>query len=187
MSSRKQIVANRLNAQQSTGPQTEQGKAIVSRNALKHGMLAESMLVPGEKACDLKALGEALVAALEPEDGLEQLLAEDMLTAAWRLRRAGRFEARILKHMETRARRNSATFPGAPGRESTSPFAEAEAMLRCLSVDVPAKLSRYEGSLRRAMYKALHELQRLRAARRGRDVPAPIALDVDVATDDSES
>jgi hypothetical protein len=40
------------------------------------------------------------------------------------------------------------------------------------------KLVRYEGHLERCLYKALHELQRLQAARQGEKVPAPAALDV---------
>ena len=41
-------------------------------------------------------------------------------------------------------------------------------------------LSRYEVTLERGMYKALHELQRLQAARQGQPVPLPEAVDVEV-------
>lgn len=45
-----------------------------------------------------------------------------------------------------------------------------------------SKLSRYETAIERSRYKALHELQRLQAARRGNDtVPLPVAIDVDVS------
>ena len=43
-----------------------------------------------------------------------------------------------------------------------------------------AKLSRYEALIERGLYKALHELQRLQAARAGVPVPPPEAADVDV-------
>jgi hypothetical protein len=44
-----------------------------------------------------------------------------------------------------------------------------------------SKLSRYETAIERSLYKALHELQRLQAARRAEaDALPPIALDVDV-------
>jgi hypothetical protein len=50
-----------------------------------------------------------------------------------------------------------------------------------------SKLSRYETAIWRSLYKALHELQRLQAARRNqRDVPPPIALDVNVSGVPSE-
>jgi hypothetical protein len=42
------------------------------------------------------------------------------------------------------------------------------------------KLSRYETSIERSFYKALHELQRLQAARKGEAVPLSVAVDIDV-------
>ncbi len=42
-------------------------------------------------------------------------------------------------------------------------------------------LSRYETTLERSLYKALHELQRLQAARDGGFVPAPAVADVEVS------
>ncbi len=44
-----------------------------------------------------------------------------------------------------------------------------------------AKLSRYETSIERSFYKALHELQRMQASREGKEVPLPLAVDVDVS------
>ena len=44
------------------------------------------------------------------------------------------------------------------------------------------KLSRYETAIERSLYKVLHELQRLQAARRAEgSVPPPVAVDVDVS------
>ncbi len=44
-----------------------------------------------------------------------------------------------------------------------------------------SKLSRYETTIERSLYRALHELQRLQAARRSEeDVPPPAAIDVDI-------
>jgi hypothetical protein len=44
-----------------------------------------------------------------------------------------------------------------------------------------SKLSRYEATIERGLYKALHELERRQAARQGGNVPAPVAVDVDVS------
>ena len=45
-----------------------------------------------------------------------------------------------------------------------------------------SKLSRYETAIERGLYKALHELQRLQAARRADgSAPPPAAIDVDVS------
>ena len=43
-----------------------------------------------------------------------------------------------------------------------------------------SKVSRYEALISRAVYRALHELQRLQAAREGGKVLAPVAVDVNV-------
>ena len=43
------------------------------------------------------------------------------------------------------------------------------------------KISRYRTSLERSLYRALHELERLQARRAGKNVPLPVAVDVDMA------
>jgi len=43
------------------------------------------------------------------------------------------------------------------------------------------KVMRYEAHLSRQLHRDLHELQRLQAVRQGHRVPAPVAIDVDVA------
>lgn len=43
-----------------------------------------------------------------------------------------------------------------------------------------ANLERHERTLQRSMFQALHELQRLQAARAGKDVPPPAALDINI-------
>ena len=48
MTSNKQLAANRLNAQKSTGPRTDKGKAVTKYNALRHGLLAQDVVLPGE-------------------------------------------------------------------------------------------------------------------------------------------
>ena len=48
MASQQQIDADRANALKSTGPKTPEGKAIVSQNALKHGLTAQNACVTDE-------------------------------------------------------------------------------------------------------------------------------------------
>ena len=45
--------------------------------------------------------------------------------------------------------------------------------------DTLTKLSRYERSIDKSLYKAMHELQRLQAARKGKH-PPPVVVDVEV-------
>ena len=50
MASPAQIEANRLNALKSTGPRTAEGKDASRRNAIKHGLAAETLILPDEEA-----------------------------------------------------------------------------------------------------------------------------------------
>ena len=45
MTTEKQIEANKKNALKSTGAVTEEGKAIVSKNAIKHGIFARDFII----------------------------------------------------------------------------------------------------------------------------------------------
>ena len=55
MSTTAQILANRNNSQKSTGPQTAEGKAVVSQNAVKHGLFAAEAVITGENPADYEA------------------------------------------------------------------------------------------------------------------------------------
>ncbi len=53
-----QIAANRTNALKCTGPRSEPGKAASRFNALKHGLDAESLMLPGEDPAEYQALSD---------------------------------------------------------------------------------------------------------------------------------
>ena len=82
-----QIDANRRNAQQSTGPRTEAGKANSSRNATKFGLFAtNNCVLPGDE--DLyDHLCHSLWDALAPVGPLEEVTAGEYVRATWLLRR----------------------------------------------------------------------------------------------------
>ena len=56
MSSAAQILANRENSLHSTGPRSDAGKAVSRFNALKFGVDARSLVIPGEDPAELEAL-----------------------------------------------------------------------------------------------------------------------------------
>src|SRR5215204_6878304 len=95
MTSDKQVQANQQNALKSTGPKTPKGKAAIRRNALKHGLLSQDVLLPGEDEAALKELGERLREELQPVGELEGLLVDRVIASTWRLRRLGRVETGI--------------------------------------------------------------------------------------------
>jgi hypothetical protein len=92
MATESQIEANRKNAQKSTGPRTAEGKAAVSQNALKHGLFAHEAVIHGESQEQYELHREALVAEWRPVGPTESMLAERIVSLAWRVRRAERMQ-----------------------------------------------------------------------------------------------
>jgi hypothetical protein len=88
-----QIAQNRLNAQLSTGPQTEQGKARSSQNSTKLGLFSTKGVVRPEEQAEYDHLHASLFSRLCPTDALEEAFATEILRATWRLRRCAQAEA----------------------------------------------------------------------------------------------
>ena len=73
------------------GPTTEEGKAISSRNAMKHGCCAaQTLLLPGESLNDLQALEATWVRAYSPATEAERHLLAELVQADWLLQRTTR-------------------------------------------------------------------------------------------------
>src|SRR5436190_21902750 len=83
MSTAPQILANRANAQSSTGPQTGPGKTRSSQNSLRHGLASGRMIIPGEDPEAFDALLADLVKDHKPGTPTEQLLVEQMAQNFW--------------------------------------------------------------------------------------------------------
>ena len=66
MTSERQKAANQANARRSTGPQTPEGKAVIRLNALRHGLLARDVVLPGEDADAFEDLWNQVRADLSP-------------------------------------------------------------------------------------------------------------------------
>jgi hypothetical protein len=97
MTSFRQFAANRRNAAKSTGPKTEQGKERSRRNALRHGLTAETVIGGLENAQDYKAFEEAVAADFDAQSAVERELVLRLSGLLWRLRRASRIEAGLFE------------------------------------------------------------------------------------------
>jgi hypothetical protein len=171
MTSPAQIAANQRNARKSIGPTTDSGKAAASRNALRHGLTARQLVTEDERGPDFEAFAAGLRRDLDPADDVEEMLVERVILAAWRLRRVARAE------------RGLAT----TWRFETHPehLMHGETGLSRMFSKRPDKmmtLSRYEATLDRGFGRALAQLERRQARRRGEHVPAPVTVLVEGPT-----
>ena len=175
MSTEAQILANRRNAQNSTGPRTSEGKAAVSQNAVKHGLLARQDVITSECQADFDLYRAQILAELAPTTPMESMLAERIVTLSWRLKRVCRIQNQAIdalnahntssplakltqslffknQHQSQAAQAASAAHL-ALGRLAIKDFANARVLDRLLM---------YERRIEHSLYKTLLELQRLR-------------------------
>jgi hypothetical protein len=92
-----QITANQANARKSTGPRSVEGKSASRFNALKHGIDAQSIVIPGEDPEEYDALAEAYHREYHPESPSEAFHIQTMLRAAWQKLRLARVEADLTR------------------------------------------------------------------------------------------
>jgi len=96
MTTENQLEANRENSLLSTGPKTEGGKAIVSQNAVKHGIFTSELIIEHgdgkENREDYEDLLQNLCTYFDPQGQLEETLVEKIAVDFWRLKRLIRFE-----------------------------------------------------------------------------------------------
>jgi len=95
MATQAQIDANRANALRSTGPRTPEGKTASSRNALKHGLDAEAMILPGEDPAAFAALAASYREEYKPSGPTEEFLVSVMFRAHLLKSRALLVEAQV--------------------------------------------------------------------------------------------
>ena len=97
MSSFRQIEANRRNALLSTGPVTEEGKKKSRKNAIRHGLTAETVIDALEDAEDYAAFEMAVTADYDAQSAVERELVLRLASLLWRLRRATGIETGLFK------------------------------------------------------------------------------------------
>ena len=178
MATERQIAANRLNAQRCTGPKTPDGKAVVSRNRVTHGLTSYSGLLPGEKLDDFSDLRDRVLAELAPASTIEIELAERIASLLWRLRRVPAFEAALLAWTNACKEEASIFAAGEPrlinwrDHDQPRPAAVHDILAFGRSLDgflkggVGGRLSRYESALQRQLSAMMLELRRMQERRK---------------------
>jgi hypothetical protein len=68
---------------------------VTRLNALRHGLLARDVVLPGEDADAFEDLWNQVRADLSPAGPIEELLSERVVNAMWRLRRLARAETAL--------------------------------------------------------------------------------------------
>jgi hypothetical protein len=98
MSSVRRILASRANGARSSGPVTAQGKQRSSQNAISHGLLARHIVMRDESTDGFQSVLSDHLGRLQPADGVEFGMVEEMVASHWRLRRAWALETRLLEN-----------------------------------------------------------------------------------------
>jgi len=142
--SARKVEANRKNAQHSTGPRTDEGKARSSQNSIKHGIFLTKLLTsaPPEAIAEIQELAVGLWEYYKPDGILEEILVQKIVAETARY---GRILA--LEQLE----------------QPESGY-NLVRVVHCLD-----RTSRYSTSTSRSLYRAIEELERLQAARKERE------------------
>ena len=152
-SSLRRIRASRANGALSGGPKTPEGKRRASFNSLRHGLLADCIVLQNESSAGFESLLAQHLERFGPVDGVEFGLIEEMAAAYWRMRRAWAIEKRIFED----ALAKPADAPADEVGRLTAAFSNLAS-----SPDL-GLLHRYETRLHLMYQRGLHNLLLLRA------------------------
>jgi len=127
MTSPRQLEANRQNAQRSTGPRTDEGKRMSRRNALRHGLTAETVIEILEDPEDYKAFETTITADYDARTAVERELVLRLASLLWRIRRATGIETDLLRIQAEilRERAQSIQQGGEPASPPPNPLYQA--------------------------------------------------------------
>jgi hypothetical protein len=112
----KQLEANRLNAQKSTGPKTEEGKLTVSKNAITHGFRSAQPIIDGEDPAEYNDFRNGMIVQFDPSGPMETLLVDRIVCSAWRLRRIGMIEVEVYEFLRHPTNKSAAAQSARPIR-----------------------------------------------------------------------
>jgi hypothetical protein len=176
---------NRKNALKSTGPKTPSGKAISSKNAVKHGAYSEALTMLLECPEEFGALNAGMMDSLRPVGPMETAIVDRMASLWWRAERAKRTANQDL-WMAAKSR----LLDPLPPLDSPVLIARATEMAieadscrlaNAWEIERQERLLRHELMLEREFFRLSHELERLQRRRLGETVPLPVGVDLNVS------
>ncbi len=109
--SKKQNIANRLNAQKSTGPTTSEGKQVSAQNSIKHGLHSRDTVINSssfkENPAEYEELLQSLYDEHNPTTHSQEYLVRKIANCLWRSRRAIIAETSIINRQLDSLENNS--------------------------------------------------------------------------------
>ena len=152
----------RLNGAKSHGPVTSEGKQNSSLNAVKHGLLSNTVLLPGESEYHFQQLLDSLIQTYNPQTDAEAKLVEQIAAVTWfQLRLLGIETETLATRMELQAQVLDAHVANlTPSRRIALAYAELADTSR-----VPANLDRHSTRLGRQLDRLHNQLLRLQSLR----------------------
>ncbi len=123
MTSERQVVTNFKNSRKSCGPKTQGGKQRSRRNALRHGLCADTVIGVLEDPQDYRAFEAAIIGDFSPQSIVERELVLRFASLSWRLRRATSIETTLFEIQGEIQRDRKSIF------EMADPSSEARARL----------------------------------------------------------
>jgi hypothetical protein len=146
--------SSRRNGSQSRGPATPAGKSISSRNSFKTGLYAHSLIIQGEKREDFETLQNEYYTHYQPQSPAERDLLDTMVRLVWQLRRYAHVEAELWDwEVYDQSSRGSIS----------RHYPLGDMFSQC--GDKFSRLQRMQNAAQGKFKDALHELERLQAAR----------------------
>ncbi len=142
MTSLRQLEANRQNARSSTGPRTDEGKRQSRRNALRHGLTAETVIEVLEDPEDYQAFEATIIADYDAHTAVERELVLRLASLLWRIRRATAIETDLLRiQSEILRERQYASQADREGERGPH-----NVVYRVLRAAIPSGLRRHSGN-----------------------------------------
>jgi hypothetical protein len=150
MKSERSILASRANGAKSHGPVTSAGKLRSSRNAIRHGMLSQVLLIEGESQENFISLFNEIHDEFQPRTGVETTLVENMAISRWRQTRLLTLES-ISSQIRKQAEMGQGEHPSLAARaaDAVRTLTDQSRMLEFLSRHETRCARQYDRSLKR--------------------------------------